>query len=183
MSRQFSIFNFKFSIMRKDGFTLIELLAVTAIITLISAIVQPSYKSSNKQLALQRSVSKLAQDLRRAQEMAMSAKEVFGVIPYGFGIDFKNSWLDYYILFADLNNNHHRDAADQDMETIKLESKIKISNLSPASFFSVVFAPPDPVTWINDSSSGVEAQITLSIDGSTDNQTIFVNNAGLIYAQ
>ncbi|MDO8669036.1 MAG: type II secretion system protein [Candidatus Buchananbacteria bacterium] len=162
------------------AFTLIELLAVTAIITLLSAIVMPSYRDSNKHLALQRSASKLAQDLRRTQEMAMSAKEVSEVIPYGFGIDFKNSWPDYYILFADLNNNHHRDAADQDMETIKLESKIKISNLSPVSFFSVVFAPPDPITWINDSSSGVEAQITLNIDGSTDNQTIFVNNAGLI---
>ena len=169
--------------MRKDGFTLIELLAVTAIIAIISAIVLPNYRGSDKQLALQRSASKLAQDLRRTQEMAMSVREVSGVIPYGFGIDFKNSWPDYYIIFADLNNNHHRDAADQDLETINLEPNIKISSLSPASNFSIVFAPPDPVTWINDSSSGVNAEIALSVNGLTDNKIIFVNNAGLIYVQ
>ncbi|MBI2041810.1 MAG: prepilin-type N-terminal cleavage/methylation domain-containing protein [Candidatus Nealsonbacteria bacterium] len=165
------------------AFTLIELLAVTAIIAILSAIVLPNYKGGDKQLALQRSASKLTQDLRRAQEMAMSAREVSGAVPYGFGIHFDNFYSDYYILFADLNNNHHQDAADQDLETINLESNVKISNLSPASAFSVVFAPPDPVTWINDASSGVDAQITLSINGLTDNKVIFVNNAGLVSIQ
>lgn len=165
------------------AFTLIELLAVTAIIVLLSAILLPNYKGSGKQLALQRSASKLAQDLRRAQEMAMSAKKVSGAVPAGIGIHFDSFWTDYYILFADLNNNHRRDIVDQDLETIKLESGLKISNLSPASSFSIVFAPPDPVTWINDLVSGAVAQITININGSASNQVIFVNNAGLITIQ
>lgn len=162
------------------GFTLIELLTVAGVIIILTAVVLPNYREGNKQLALQRSASKLTQDLRRAQEMAMSAREVAGAVPYGFGIHFDNFWSNYYILFADLNNNHHRDAADRDLEILKLESNLKISNLSPAISFSIVFAPPDPATWINDLSSGVAAQITISINGSADNKIIFVNNAGLI---
>ena len=165
------------------GFTLLELLIVTAIIVLLTALILPNYKSGSHQLALQRSAQKLAQDIRRAQEMAMSSKKVSGQIPYGFGIHLDSSSEDSYILFADLNNNHHRDAIiDQDLETIKLESGIKISSLLPVSAFSVVFVSPDPTVWINDASSGVTtAQITLATKINLNNkQIISVNNAGLI---
>ncbi|MDO8669067.1 MAG: type II secretion system protein, partial [Candidatus Buchananbacteria bacterium] len=59
----------------KKGFTLIELLVVVAVITALTAVVLPSFRSGDNQLALQRSASKLAQDLRRVQGMAVSAQE------------------------------------------------------------------------------------------------------------
>lgn len=167
------------------AFTLLELLVVTAIIVILTTLVLSNYRFGDKQLALQRSASKLAQDLRRAQEMAMSAKELSGQVPDGFGIHFNNSLPNSYILFADLNNNHHRDIGDQDLETLTLELNIRMSNLFPATNFSILFAPPDPVVWINDSSSGViTAQITLGIiNDPISSQIISVNNAGLIYIE
>ncbi|MBI2626176.1 MAG: prepilin-type N-terminal cleavage/methylation domain-containing protein [Candidatus Nealsonbacteria bacterium] len=163
------------------AFTLIELLVVLAIITVLTAITVPNYRGGDKQLALQRSASKLAQDLRRAQEMSMSAKEVSGAIPYGFGIYFNSASPNNYIIFADLDNSHHRNAGDADLETIALELNIRISALSPVSSFSILFAPPDPTVWINRLSSGVTAAITLGIIGDAiSNQIISANNAGLI---
>lgn len=166
------------------AFSLIELLVITAIIIILTALVVPNYRGGDEQLALQRSASKLAQDIRRAQEMAMSSKRVSGTVPYGFGIYFNISSPASYILFADKDNSHHRNVGDADLETIALESKIIISSLFPASNFSVFFAPPDPTVWINGFSSGVTAQITLSIvNDAISNKIVSVNNAGLIFIQ
>ena len=166
------------------GFTLIELLTVLFTVLLLTALLLPNYRSGNKSLALQRSASKLAQDLRLAQEMAMSSRKVAGTIPAGFGIHFDVSTPDSYILFADFNGNYDRkiDGAE-DLETINLEQGIIISGLSPVSVFSIVFFPPDPTVWINGLSSGVIGRITLSDQDGLNNQVILVNNAGLIYVE
>ena len=78
------------ALFKKDkGFTLIELMIVTLIVALITAIVLINYRVGNRQLALNRSANKLAQDIRRAQEMAMSAtacEPCGGIVPPGFGI-------------------------------------------------------------------------------------------------
>ncbi len=166
------------------SFTLIELIVVIGIISVFTALVLPNYRLGDKTLALQRSSHKLARDLRGAQEMAMSVKEINGSTPYGFGVHFDSDSADSYILFADLNDNHHWDALDQDLETVQIESGIEISSLSPASEFSVLFSPPDPTVWINDSFSGVIAEITLALKtDSSVNKKVKVNNRGLIYIE
>ncbi|PJA83995.1 MAG: hypothetical protein CO145_02925 [Candidatus Nealsonbacteria bacterium CG_4_9_14_3_um_filter_37_13] len=162
----------------QKAFTLIELLVVTGIIILLSALVLPNYRTGESQLALQRSANKLAQDIRRAQEMAMSAKEFEGVVPPGgYGINFQTN-LTSYILFADLNNNKVFDSGEA-IETLSLERGVKISNLSPASPLTISFTPPDPTVNINPSNS--LAIITLSNNGQT--KIIKVNKAGLIYVE
>lgn len=163
----------------KKGFTIIELVIVIGIISILSIIIIPSYHAGQNQFALQRSAHKLAQDLRKAQEMAMSSNEISGKNPTGYGIDFKKSRSNYYILFANLNSNTQRDGSDQDLETIELESKIIISDLSPSNNFSILFSPPDPITWVNNSSSKT-AEITLSIQGTNETKIVRVNPAGLI---
>jgi len=151
---------------------------VTGIIILLSALVLPNYRTGESQLALQRSANKLAQDIRRAQEMAMSAKEFEGVVPPGgYGINFQTN-LTSYILFADLNNNKIFDSGEA-IETLSLERGVKISNLSPASPLTISFTPPDPTVNINPSNS--LAIITLSNNGQT--KIIKVNKAGLIYVE
>jgi len=156
-------------------------MVVIVIITLLAVIVLVNYRIVKKQFTLQRAAYKLAQDLRRAQEMALSTKEMNGNIPDGYGIHFKKSWDDYYILFADLNDNHHREAGDQDLEIIELEEGTKILDLLPASSFSVLFSPPDPTVWIANLSTGTQAVITLCLeDDITKTKVVEVNNAGLI---
>ncbi|MDO8688156.1 MAG: hypothetical protein Q7K41_06175, partial [Dehalococcoidales bacterium] len=111
--------------------------------------------------------------------MAVSAQEVGGAIPSGFGIYFNSASPNSYIIFAD--NGDHIWESGESLETIQLESNIKISGLAPAGSFSVVFTPPDPTVWVNGVSSGPTAQINLAVkDGSAGNQAISVNNSGLV---
>ena len=165
------------------AFTLIELLAVTSIILLLTALTLPNYKSGKGQLALQRSAFKLVQDLRRAQEMALSSIEINGETPYGFGIYFDPQNTSRYILFANADNDYKYDSDDINMEVIAMESGVEILTLDPAAAFSVLFTPPDPEVWIKGELNKT-AKITLSLKGVISNvkKTIFINSAGLIAA-
>ncbi len=165
----------------KKGFTIVELVVVTSIIALMSTLVMANYRVGGKTLALQRSAYKLTQDLRGAQEMAMSAQEVSGSVPYGFGIYFDQTSPEYYKLFADLDGDKAWDGEGENIEIFQLEKEVQISGLSPTSAFSIVFTPPDPIVWINGVSSGAESRINLSLkDGSGEQRTVFINTAGLI---
>jgi len=162
------------------SFTLVELLVAVGIIILLTALVLPDYRAGERQFALQRSASKLAQDLRRAQEMAMSAKEpptAPDTFKGAYGINFQTNSSNY-ILFADLDNDQIYDSGEE-IETLPLEKKVKISNLSPASPLTISFTPPDPTVNINPSDSLVT--ITLTNNGQT--KIIKVNKVGLIYVQ
>jgi len=162
------------------SFTLVELLVAVGIIILLTALVLPDYRAGERQFALQRSASKLAQDLRRAQEMAMSAKEpptAPDTFKGAYGINFQTNSSNY-ILFADLDNDQIYDSGEE-IETLPLEKKVKISNLSPASPLTISFTPPDPTININPSDS--LASITLTNNGQT--KIIKVNKVGLIYVQ
>ena len=164
----------------QKSFTLVELLVAVGIIILLTALVLPDYRAGERQFALQRSASKLAQDLRRAEEMAMSAKEpptAPDTFKGAYGINFQTNSSNY-ILFADLDNDQIYDSGEE-IETLPLEKKVKISNLSPASPLTISFTPPDPTVNINPSDSLVT--ITLSNNGQT--KIIKVNKAGLIYVE
>ena len=182
---------FLFNLFQKKGagFTLTELLTVIAIISIISVLVLPNYRAGERSFALQRSAHKLSQDLRRAQEMAMSAKEFEGQVQPRYGVEFNIASLNYYILFADVNDNGKREPADQIIETIDLEKRVTIQQLftgeSPVSQTKIwiTFKPPDPTTEIRDpSASGLSiAGIQLVADNQT--RTIKINKAGLIYVE
>lgn len=150
---------------------------VIAIVVFLAALILPNYGKGREQYALLRSAHKLAQDLRKAQEMATSAKEFAGQVPIGgYGIHSRENYT-YYILFADLNGNGGYDSepTDELVEKIYFEKGVKISDL-PFFGFHVTFIPPDPqVSILPDSPS---LWIELTIDGKT--KTVRVNKAGLI---
>jgi prepilin-type N-terminal cleavage/methylation domain-containing protein len=159
------------------GFTIIEFLVVMVIIGILSAIFFLQRPQEEQKLALQRAAYQVLQNLREAQNMAMGAR-ISQCGTFKFGIQFKLNWSNSYILFADCNNNNQRDGGDIDIKTYTLEKGVTISNLSPASSFSIVFEPPDPVVYINSKSWGEEAVITLSFDTFT--KKVRINSAGMI---
>lgn len=163
------------------GFTLIELLVVTFIISLFTALVLPNYRTSDQHLSLQRAAYKLAQDIRRTQELALSSQGFSSQVPAGYGVYFNENQPAQYILFADLDGDLQYSGSSEKMEEIILERGVLINNLLPrlASALTISFAPPDPtVTFYPDAA---EALIVIAIEtvaGAT--KTIQVNKAGLI---
>lgn len=158
---------------RSAGFTLTELLIVFFIIAVMSAISFASLQGGRKTLALQRSAYKLAQDIRRAQEMAMSsAKCPAGTgcadqVPrrYGIYIAQPNINPTSYILFADNEEDGlwHPGGGlpprDEQLEELFFEEKVYLSDVCCASDCAgwpvpgqrrihITFKPPDPITEI-----------------------------------
>jgi prepilin-type N-terminal cleavage/methylation domain-containing protein len=173
----------------KNGFTLIELLTVLAIIFTLTSISFPFYRTAQKQYILESAAQKLVQDIRRAQEMAISAR-VCGPcgnkVPPGYGIYLQQGNTSYFI-YADTNpaqGNEIYDGGDVIVETISFEGKVFIKNVNPSSL-SINFKPPDPKIRIGNSSQSLnEASITISLLNDTSKaKTIRVNKAGLIYVE
>jgi prepilin-type N-terminal cleavage/methylation domain-containing protein len=181
----------------EKSFTLTEVLVVIAIIGFLTAIILPNFRAGEKQFALQRAAHELAQDIRRVQEMAMSAKECGecgGATPAGYGIIFDIGWDDKkYILYADTQppqGNEFYTPADTIIEPpyIELEKGVYIQAINtPPNKVGINFKPPDPETKIKYQESGGEideAIITLSLETDpAKTKLIKVNKAGLIYAE
>jgi len=180
--------------MRK-AFTLIELMVVASIIIILSAVALLNYQSGQSQFALQRSANKLAQDIRRAQEMAMSAKECQecgGGIPPGYGIFLDRDWDNKrYRLYADTDpsqGNEFYNSADTSVgPLLELEKGVIIKDINTApKKVSINFKPPDPTVKIKFQLVGEidEVVITLAIENDLNKtKTIKINQAGLIYVE
>ena len=159
------------------GFTLVELLVSIFIIILMSGIIFANYRTGGQQFALQRSVNKLAQDIRRAQAMAMAAQEHSSCpasYKFGYGIYLTTGESGHYILFADCDNDKCYDSGEM-VEDINFEAGVKIKTLSGDPLLYITFTPPDPTVNITPSAP---ASIELIIDSQS--KTITVNQAGLI---
>ena len=177
----------KISLFRKKylnnkGFTLIEALVVLFIIALLSTLMLANYQGGKKKYMLLQTNQKLMSDLRKVQNMAISGTEITGVcsvvsLCYGYGIYINSN--SSYILFADQNGNKLYEAGEE-FETVNLLFPIVIQSVSPLQA-SVVFRPPEPITYINGNSGvGASAEIILQIQGTTLTKKIGVNTAGLI---
>ena len=175
------------------SFTLIELLVVISIIMLSTAFILPHYRAGGRQFILQRSAHKLAQDIRRAQEMAMSAKEFEEKVPKGgYGIHFDRKIISgtasYDVfLYADTDSPWGRyNPGDQITETISLEKGGKIQGVevdgSSPDKTSINFKPPDPTVSFHPSGSKVVIRVSLEAD-LTQTKIIKVNRVGLIYVE
>lgn len=118
---------------KKSGFTLVELMVTMSVMAILTTVFFVNFRAGNQKLTVDRSAQKLVNDLRLAEEMAMSAKECTlnqcaslkceppmctscnpsdcqqcsGAIPQGgYGVflnDFGQSNL--YVLYADTSGN------------------------------------------------------------------------------
>jgi len=166
---------------RSEGFTLTELLVVISIIAVVSTVVFANYRQGEKQFSLQRSSFGLVQGIRSAQNMAMGAHLVGGVVPEGYGVYFNLAVPSQYVLFAD-NGDGLYGTGDTDIDTLQLETGITITNLSTGGTLIVVFFPPDPSVLISGNEGITSASITINYDGGPA-KIVSVNKVGLIEAQ
>jgi len=187
---------FKIKKISQKGFTLIELLTSIAVVIILSAIVFANYRSGERQYALQRSTHKLAQDIRRIQEMATSTREFKCsgypnpiIPPGGYGVYFPNlspTTNNYYILFADCNGDSDYDSGEQLLGgTVNLEKGITISSHVPPANQSqaawVLFTPPDPTTIFNKDNNNSTLTITLTTSSNPPKtKEVKMNTSGLI---
>lgn len=177
------------------GFTLIEVLVIISIITVMTVALFSNYGKNNEMFALERSAQKLAQDIRRAQDMAMAGSTgTGGTSTYGYGLYFdKLNSPNSYIIYEekdddglDVNMAYDGESIDHTKESISLENGIKICtliNTAPPSVdvLSVSFEPPNPLTYIDGVPSGKTAVISLCITSDVSKtRTITINNAGMV---
>lgn len=173
--------NFQNGPAAKKGFTLVELLVAVAIIFIVSTLVLANYREGSRHLVLEIQANIFAQNARKAQEWALAAHQIGGVPQPGYGInvDLSRS-ASSYLIYTDNNNNGFYDGGDVVRETIFLDKKIEIASSSPSPA-SVNFIAPDPVTKI---SGGLnQASVVFRVKGTSITRTVFLNKAGLIYAQ
>lgn len=175
------------------GFTLIEFLISASVVLFLTSLLVPNFQTGKDQFALQRSVHKLTQDIRRVQEMAMSVQQIGpeGAKFYpegGFGIHFDLDTAKSYVIFADCDEDRYYDKDDPNgcgaglpeklaSGDIVIEPKVRISGLTPSSPLDITFVAPNPDIYI--SGAGAEAKITLSL-ASGQARTVMVNQAGLV---
>jgi prepilin-type N-terminal cleavage/methylation domain-containing protein len=153
------------------GFTIVEFLVVISIMGILSSALFFNWKSGEEMLALQNSAYKLAQNIREAQEMAMSAKictvcDDENKFPPRYGIYIHSPDPDpdsnFYQLFADINNDgkivypHPPPEDDMVIKTINYEKGVYLYEVSLPDDCSpkgpkrsyLTFRPPDPITEI-----------------------------------
>ncbi len=156
------------------GFTLIELVVVAGIVILMASLILANYQGSQRQQALRRSIHRLAQDLRRAQEMAASSQDFeANALPGGYGIYLTSAEPKHYLLFANTLDNQKYDPVDDSIvEDIRLEAGVNITSLSDSPL-SIIFIPPNPIVSIDPEADF--ASITLN-----GQETIRIHKSGLI---
>ena len=177
----------------EKGLTLTEMLVVISIVIVFSSMVFANYGKGQESMALERAGQKLGQDLRRAQEMAMAGS--FNSSTNAVGIYFNESTATSYILYynysTDPANFYYQSGTDLSKEVITIEKGIKICNIKDNNvdvlnnYISVSFAPPEPVTRIENSNTGHDVSIILAPETevcatTTKTRTVKVNNVGRI---
>lgn len=178
-----------------SSFALIEVLVVVSIIIILSVIVLTNYEFGGYQFAVQRSAHKVSQDLRRAEEMAMSAKSFNGVVPPGgYGIHFTHG-TSTYILFADLNGNgyYYTEAGGYEtnemVEIINTEESVEIGQVCQVPYppcncgsrLAITFIPPDPIINFNSIKAATcSAEITFISKKTNDQILLYLQPTGLI---
>ena len=152
------------------GFTIVELLVVMFIISLISASILAGYWRTQDKYCAVRVGQKLAADLRRVQNMALSGKIQDGQVPSGYGLYTISS--SRFVIFYNIDSNKVFNNGSVTTEAVTLEGGV----LSPVGS-SIFFVPPDPTTYIDGVASGSK---TFNLNLSGFNEAVTVYSSGRI---
>ncbi len=184
------------------GITLVEVIVVVALIVIFSSILIADFPNIQKQFYLTRASYRLAQDLRRAQDLSLSgafAKDDQGndiaIAGYGIYLDPNQNDREYTVYadscqpFDSQYTPPNELCADGDhiVSTVDLRDEGKeifikeFTNLD-ADSTSINFTPPNPRVTIQNICAGCkEVSIVLALDSQpSQTKSILVNTAGLI---
>lgn len=172
-----------FGFKKNKGNTLVELVFVIFIITLFSTILIANFPKAQNYYALSRTAYKMAQDIRRAQDLALSGVLSGGLTVKGYGVYIDTgSSPNKYLIYADIDSSEDYDSLnDTIIETIYTDTENSNISIEDMGEVSINFAPPNPkVTITHDDIDIPEINIVLELglDGST--RTVWVNKSGLV---
>jgi len=154
-----------------SGITLVEILVVVFIIGTFLMILVADFPKIQRQFALSRATYKFAQDLRRAQDMALSgveikksgaAETIINAKGYGIYIDLISNEKEY-IIYADIDNSKTYNAPDA-------PEKIYCDNFDP-----VVDAGMDCIVETIDLSKDAHGVIIKEINNTNNFNYISIN--------
>lgn len=178
--------------LRQKGYTLIEMLVVVFIISILMGTTLYNYSRQSNDEVLLFEAQKLAQFLRRAQNLALSPQSG-GVLANGFGVRVSKATNSVF-LFRDVGAppNYIYDTTEK-IEELVLDSRIKVDFLlAPVvvgglskSVINILYIPPDPVLKIYTEpaldTGANNAEITLVLKSDiTKERKIGLNLVGLV---
>lgn len=168
---------------------------VIAIITVLPVIILSNFPQVKLQFALNRSAYALLQQVRRAQELALSSQpyqDEFGirqpVAGYGIYVDINHLGDKKYLLYADrLPANAQYDATDYVIETVDLglsEPGVVIKSIGNVfgKNASIDFAAPDARVQVNQLDAGTRSiQVVLALESNPSiTKSVIINTSGLV---
>ena len=176
---------------------MVELVISIFIITIFSLIVIVNFPSILRSFAISRATYKLAQDLRKAQDLGLSGVLVNDIsgnpIPppkggYGIYVNSLTGNNKKYTLYADTYpasapfDYAYDEGEDSIVENINIEQGVSIKSVGNESSASINFTPPNPLTTISSLQNG-DTGINIVLVSDSDpalTRTVYVNKAGLI---
>lgn len=164
----------------RESFTLIEVLVSFTVMAIFAGLLFPGYRRINDRSKLLSSANKVAQNARRAQEMALSAEEVEGETQQRYGIRFDQE--KSYRLYA------VKEERETVLEEIELKRGVEIESLScgeeETESVSIEFEPPEPETLIQSGKLDCSrAVVSLRVSDISPKTSVEINGAGLIYVE
>lgn len=193
--------NYKLS--ASDGYTLVEMMAVIFIISMLSGMTLYNFSVHKKDEILLTETQKLAQFLRRAQNLALAPQQlsVPGTSRNGYGVRFSVGINDVF-LFTDQyptgtsSYNFIYDGGTERIEKLALSPDVTVSVLqAPAGdgitsdeiALNVLYIPPDPTVTIYNgtiNTNAIDALITIRlVSDPTKFRKIKVSAVGLVEMQ
>lgn len=186
------------SFMKEKGITLVEILVVIFIIALFSGILVSDFPKIRRRFSLTRATYKLAQDLKRVQDMGFSGVRLKDSLVrakgYGIYIDLKALGNKEYLMYADTTepaDQKYTSGEDYIIETTDFsttEKEVIIKEIKNTDNYNqwviINFKPPNPDIEITKLASGMNrVEITLALENDSDplnTKSVFVYTSGLI---
>ena len=181
--------------MKEKGITIIELAVVIFIVGLFAVISISDFPKIQKGFALSRTAHKLAQDIKRAQDLSLSGVRVFEPT-YGYGVYLSAGKLEY-VIYDDINPSYFgyiiednvvdTIIVDQEKSGVFIKEIVnEVIGNKIGSAVSINFTPPDPIINITDEEENVYRKIGIILGLKSDSSVskiIWVNTSGLIDVQ